>query len=334
MARKEENEGEGLGFLDPIAHLFRGREKPPPPAPETSVAQESIEARFEAALEELDDKIEQLQRAQGAGPAVGPADASERDRAAADRRRMEEAHAAIREDIERMHRKLGTELAGADLSRLAADVAALQASAEAGRGSHDLMPRLRHAIAERLNHEAGRIAIERLMAAMRREGIEWPGAHRPRPNETPEEAERARRRSIHDVREYFLAQDLERTSQRMLGVVTGWGPDYPDRGSAPWEECVLEGVAAGLRAAFVREAAELLRRDLDLVLARARSAIGKELEAIHSAVEGGVHTLDQANRVAASALRALDEVVPDLAWQHVCSQLPWARDESPPADSK
>jgi hypothetical protein len=69
----------------------------------------------------------------------------------------------------------------------------------------------------------------------------------------------------------------------------------------------------------------LVERDRDLVLTRTEAAIGKELAALQTAVAGGsVHSIEQANAVVASSLRALDEVVPELVWQYVRSLLPQA----------
>jgi hypothetical protein len=89
-------------------------------------------------------------------------------------------------------------------------------------------------------------------------------------------------------------------------------------------------VAAGIRGQLLKEFVELVERDWDLVLSRTEAAIGRELAALQAAVAGGVHSIEQANAVAASSLRALDEVVPELVWQHVRSLLPQARLESGP----
>jgi hypothetical protein len=78
---------------------------------------------------------------------------------------------------------------------------------------------------------------------------------------------------------------------------------------------------------FLKDFVELVDRDRDLVLSRTEAAIGKELAALQAAVAGGVHSIEQANTVVASSLHALDEVVPELVWQHVRSLLPQARGE-------
>jgi hypothetical protein len=115
----------------------------------------------------------------------------------------------------------------------------------------------------------------------------------------------------------------------MLGIVRGWGADYPDRSSPLWEECALEGVAAGIRAKLVRDFVELLRRDREALVARIESSVGKEIAGLQAAVQAGVQSIEQANQAVASSLRVLDEMVPEIAWQHVRSQLPEARAGSP-----
>jgi len=323
MSEKQQYVSGKLGFLDPLARLFRTREETPTSEPQATSGLDSVQASFDAAIQALERRIEESRRvAPSTGRAAAPHARTAEERAAASRRRMEEAHRAILEDIERMHARLETELAGADLAELAGFLEELHAESAAGKGSRSLLPRLRHAIAERLRREAGELAVERLVALLEREKLSWPDPTRYRPTDPPEKIERSQRRRLGEVREAFLAQDLERTAQRMLGIVAGWKSDYPDRGSPLWEECVLEGVAAGIRGQLVRASADLLRRDREVIFDRAEESIGKELGAIHAALEDGVHSLEQANQAVASSLRVLDEIVPEIAWQHVQSQLP------------
>lgn len=327
MSAKPERGSGVLGFLDPLARLFRGREEPASEVPETASPHDTLLSSFEAAIGELERKLEVKRREAETTRRASDPFAAPEDRAAQSLRRMEEAHRAIRADIEQMHEKLGTGLAGADLDELASYLEELNASAEEGKDTHSLLPRLRLAIARRLNQEAGELAVARLVALLQREGLSWPDPTRYRPSESPEEIERSRRRRLGEVREHFLVHDLERTAQRLLGIVRGWKSDYPDRNSPLWEECVLEGVAAGIRGEIVREATDLLRRDRDAILDSAQASIGKELGAIHSAMQDGVHSLEQAQRVAGSSMQALERIVPEIAWQHVRAELPHARGE-------
>jgi hypothetical protein len=89
-------------------------------------------------------------------------------------------------------------------------------------------------------------------------------------------------------------------------------------------------VAAGIRGALMREFVERLRRDQALLLSRTESAIGKELAALQVAVASGLSSVEQANAVVMRSLRAIDEVVPEIAWEHLRAQLPSARGEGEP----
>jgi hypothetical protein len=116
-------------------------------------------------------------------------------------------------------------------------------------------------------------------------------------------------------------------AQRAVGIVSGWGSDYPDPGSRLWEECVLEGVAAGIRGQLAHAFLEVLRQDRNAVVAGIEELIGKEVKELRSVLQAGVRSIPQANQAVASALRGIDFVAPDVAWKHVRAQLPLARGE-------
>ncbi len=327
MGKDEQSEDRKFSFLDPIATLFREREDPAPAKPKATSEIDTLLKNFDSALDGLNQKVEDSRRAAAAARRAGLSGAkSAEDRAAATQARMEKAHREIREDIAKMHARLGTELAGADLEKLAGDLAALHDDVAEGKDSHSLLPRMRYAIVDRIVREAGEIAVARIVALLGEAKMSWPDPSTHRPSATPDEIERAQRRRLADVREGFLARDLERTAEQVVGIVRGWKSDYPDRGSPLWEDCVLQGVAAGLRGQIVLEAAALLRRDREKILEQAQALIGKELGAIQAALEGGVTSVEQAQRAMSSALSVLDQVVPEIAWKQVASQLPAARE--------
>lgn len=319
-----------LGFLDSLAGLFRGKPDEAPPAAPATVDFDALRAGFDAALRDLNDKAEECRRQREATSAAlvggGP---SPEDRAAERARRIAELHRAIHDDIASAHQKLGTGLSASELDATARDLEEFAAAAEEGRDSHELIPRARLAIARRIQQEAGELAVARLVELMRRQDLGWPDPTHYRPSEKREEIEAFQRRRLAELRDSFMAHGLGRTAERMRGVVTAWGSDYPDRGTPLWQETVLEGVAAGIRAELVKECLELVRRDLDVIMARTEATIGKELAALQQVLKAGVTSLEQANLAAASALGVVDEVVPDLVWEHVRSQLPHARGEWP-----
>jgi len=318
----QEREGGGTAFLDSFARLFRAQKEVAPSEPETEKPIDSLLPRFDAAVRGLEQQTEESRRAmRGSGSAAATGSTTEAERAEANQRRMEQTHRAILEDIGKMHAQLGTELVGTDLVGLATYLQKLDENVSPGRHSRHLLPRLRYAVINRFHREAGEMALARLEVLLERAKLSWPDPTCYPPSATAEEIERSHRRRLAEVRESFLGQDLERTAERVLGIVRGWKSDYPDRGSPLWQDCVLQSVAAGIRGHLVKEAADLLRRDRDLILEQAQASIGAELDAIHAAMEGGVHSLEQANRAVASSLEALDQVVPEIAWRHVQSQL-------------
>jgi hypothetical protein len=309
-----------LGFLDPLARLFRPKGEttaPPQPKPQWS-GFAKLETDFEIALRGLREKVAAQTATTGPGAAEHRKTAEE---IAAERQhRIDECHRAIREDIEKMHARLGTGLSPADLDSIDALLRRLDADAIEGRDSHALLPHLRYSVATRLRLESGALAVERLVALMKHANLEWPDPIHYSPHATPEEIDSSRRRRQAEARESFLAQDFKKTAERMVGIVRAWAADYPDRGSALWEESIMEGVAAGIRGRLLKDFVELVERDWESVLSRTEAAIGKELAALQTAVAGGgVHSIEQANVVVASSLRALDEVVPELVWQYVRS---------------
>lgn len=329
MTHQDDAQAGKPGFLDSLGRLFRAkREQPSPPQPPTG-GFAKVEAEFEEAIRGLNARIEATRGEAGATAAAGPgARRTTAEQLAAERtRRLEAVHQAMREDIEKMHARLGTGLSGADLDAIHDLLQELAAMADAGKGSHQLLPRARYAIAEKLRAESGELAVERVVALLERHKMEWPDPSRPPASATPEEIERARRRRLADVRRAFLGDGFARTAETLQGIVKGWGTDYPERGSPLWEACVLEGVAAGIRGQLVRKFVEVVRRDREQLLGEAEATVGKETAALQEAMAGGVHSLEQASRAVESALKVLDDVLPALAWERVRAALPEARGE-------
>lgn len=314
------------GFLDSLGRLFRREAQAAAPAP-VAAGLGKVEEEFEAALRALNERIAAQRQVAGAAAGAGPgARRKSAEELAAERaQRVEAVHQAMRQDIEKMHAKLGTGLAGSDLDAIRDALVELDAMAAAGKGSHELLPRARWAIAEKLRAESGELAVERVVALLGEHRMAWPDPSRPPASATPEEIERAQRRRLADVRRAFLGDGFARTAESLQGIVKGWGADYPDRGSPLWEACVLEGVAAGVRGDLLRRFLAALRRDREQLLAEAESAVGKESAALQAALASGVTSLEQANRAVQSALAVLDEVLPAIAWQRLQAQLPEAR---------
>lgn len=328
MSEPEETQERRQGFLDSLGRLFRAKEKSAEaPSSEEPEAIRRLET-LDSAIRALEERIAQQREAASAAGGAGARRLTADELAAERERRMQAVHRAMREDIEKMHSRLGTGLSAADLDAVRSSLEEIGAVAAAGRGSHELLPCARRAILEKLWAEAGELAVARTVSLVRSHGIEWPDPSRPPASATQDEIERARRRRLADLRKAFLGDGFERTAETLQGIVKGWGSDYPDRGSPLWEGCVLEGVAAGVRGDLMTRFADVLRRDRDALLADFDAAVGEETAALQRALAAGVHSLDQANLAVQSALRVVEDALPAIAWERLRSQLPAARGES------
>jgi hypothetical protein len=327
MKRKQDAR-EGLGFLDGFLARFRRAPAAPEPEKTTGPSPEALRQQFDAALKGLTEKIEEQRRQEEeAGLAAARSEKTPEELAAERAQRMGAAHQGIREDVVAVHARLGTGLRNEDLTDLRAYLEEVGAVVAAGARSHELLPRARYAIATRLDREAARLALVRLREVLEAASVPWPDPIGHHPSATKEMIENARKRRFAEMREQFLAWGLTRTADRTVGIVGAWGADYPERASPLWEEAVLEAVAAGLRAQLVREFVEQLRGDRETIVAAIERLLGPELAAIQKVLESRVASVEEATQAAAGVLRVVDEVIPDLAWKHLCSVLPQARGE-------
>jgi hypothetical protein len=311
--------GEEQELINAMGHLFGG--EPERAAPEPGGDLGAMATDFDAALRALNQRVAQQQR-ESQRPGVGMAQLSDQDRAGEREARQQRAHRTMREDIERMHDTLETGLATPDLDALVAFLQHLQKLSSAGRCSHALLPRARHAIAERLRTGAGELAMARLVTLLHGQGLAWPDAAPPHPRATPEEIEVSRRRRLDQLRKNFLTYDFARIAERLQGVVSGWGGDYPERGSPLWQESMLKGVAAALWAKLLQDCVELLKRKQKELRSLAETAVSRELAALQAAVVRPSASAMETTEAIASSLRVIDEVVPEIAWELVAGALP------------
>ncbi len=318
-----------LGFLDGITHLFHGK-KTGAPAPAASEAApdalDDLKSNFESAVGGLMNRMEEIRADKESDSPAAQAQATEP--AEDDReRRMARLHDQMRADIEAMHQELGTGLQPAELDPLVAELEDLATTVEEGHGSHDLQPRGRAAVVEKVRLESGTLAADRIATLVKKADRAWPDPTIYRPDESEEAIERSRTRRHAETREVFIGMKYLRLAERLVGNVSGWGSDYPNRRSPLWEECVMEGVAAALRGRVIHECIAILERDRDELIGRIDGLIGKEVAALNQALEAGVTSLGQANQAMAGAMEAIDELVPQVAWEHIQKALPLARGE-------
>ena len=310
-----ENQDGGRGFFDALGRLFvPGRSRDDGRGKVVVNDFAATQGAFNQALQRLNAKIELLRR-EGETNADSPVLTAG---AAEDRlRRMARQQAAMRDDILSWHRQLGTGIDDAELARLATFMQATGKQVAAGEAALEVQPRCRRSILLRLQKEAGELAwseLERLCAAA---GASWPETLRRDPLDSPETFERLRRDKRQENRAAFIDDDVLRSGQLLLGIESAWQSDYPERGTPPWQQLALDGVASALRARLLEGYFARVLSLRDAILARAVAQVGPELEALNRTVGAGVVTLEDAHRVAASSYRILDEIIPAIAWEMI-----------------
>jgi hypothetical protein len=314
-----------LGLIDSLGNFVRPRPSVMYDPARALDRFSAIESEFETMLAAVSKRIgSQRIIAPRAEPAPIAAPKSDEER----RRRKETAHRAMRADIEAKHASLRTALTPADLDDIVAFLQQLNDVVRSGRDSLMVIPRVRCAVTQRLRAEAGAIALDRLLARLRRKGLSWPHPAWYYPGASHGDIEASKQRRMSDVRTAFVGYGLERIAERAQGIVRGWGGDYPDRGSLLWRESVLVGVAAATWGRLLQHFVELVRQDGDLLLSRIEESVGERLPRLHAVLDGGLASVPEAQEVFAASLRILDVMIPEIAWQLVKARLPRVHLES------
>jgi hypothetical protein len=309
---KNNNSANGPSFFEAISRLFSKPAPPPPAAQAPSLAE--METAFNAALQQLNGKIDDLRRQQQ--PSVSATGLSPAAHAEERERRMRQAHAKILNDILIMHRQLAT---GIDLPALDVLATFLQECAEKvdeERSVPAVMPCCRSSILRRFHLEAGGEAWAELEGRLTAQNEAWPETTQRDPIE--DEAAFARRRQLkyREMQNDFINYDLARSTELIRGIERAWQADYPEPGTPLWRELVLEGVATALRARILQGYYERLMKDKEKIVDRATELVGRELAALQAALaEKSLTSLEDAHRVAMTSRRVLDEVIPEIAWQ-------------------
>ena len=168
-------------FLDSLIGLFRDKPgEAPPTKPNEDRDFEAQRANFDAALHDLDEKAEEHRRQRAAASSAPGVSRSTAEERAAERERSSPTSVRPSARRSRLHEKLGTGV-GTDLEALSASLEELAVEVDAGKDSHELVPRARARAVQRLQKEAGELALTRLELLWRRQDLEWPESTHPRP---------------------------------------------------------------------------------------------------------------------------------------------------------
>jgi hypothetical protein len=311
---KNSSTGNGHGIFEAISQLFGKSSTPDPEAMEKSPSLAEMENAFNAALQQLNGKIEELQRQKlqpVSGTVLSPAaHAEERER------RMNAAHARILADILAMHSKLATGIDPPTLDALATFLKDCAEKVAEERSVPAVMPCCRSSILRRFHREAGGGAWGELAERLTSQNKAWPETTQRDPVEGEEAFEQRRQIKYREMKDDFVNYDLARSAELIRGIERAWQADYPEPSTPLWRELVLEGVATALRARILQGYYQRLLANKEKIVDRTAGLIGRELGALQAALaEKNLTSLEDAHRVAATSSRVLDEVIPEIAWQ-------------------
>ena len=107
-----------------------------------------------------------------------------------------------------------------------------------------------------------------------------------------------------------------------VGIVEAWKSDYPEKDSALWDSVVFEVVATALKAKLMHIVTTQLRHDRVYIENKAKELIDAKLPEFNRILQKGLTSLKDAHWVFSSSLKVLDEVILNLAWDHLQQVLP------------
>jgi len=326
----------GHGFFEMVSELF-GRSPSRQTRKDEDVKSEpvsEIETAFNAALQQLNNKIELLREAQLQVEA-GPDRLSATQLAAEREKRMQQVHDQVFGDVLEMHHQLATGIDRATLKELAEFVKECREKVVEGYVGTDIMACCLSSVLRRLHREAGVAAWAELEGLLAARGTLWPETTRRDPVESEVQFRYRHQEKYQETRSSFVNYDPQRSSDLIFGVERAWHSDYPEPGSPLWRELVLEAVATGLRARILKGYYERLVARKDEVRAEAAELVGRELQALKEVLaDKTFNNLEDAHRVSVSSKRVMDEVIPEIAWKMIChlpGEAGTAQEKSPEA---
>lgn len=308
---KDNHNGNGHSLFDAISQLFGKSAPSAPVVADKTPSLPEMENAFNTALQQLNGKIEQLQKEKQVQTEVSPsAPAEERQR------RIEREHALILDDILSMHRKLAT---GIDPPALDALAKFLGESAEKiieGPSLQEVMPCCRRGILRRFHREAGGVAWAELEERLATGHEAWPATTQRDPFESDATFAHRQQLKYRETCNDFVNYDIVRSSDLIRGIERAWQSDYPEPGTPLWRELVLEAVATALRTRILQRYYDRLLKNKEKIVGRAAELVGQELGTLQTVLaEKNLTSLADAHRVATASTRVLEEVIPEIAWQ-------------------
>ena len=301
------------GFLHNFKRLF---EPAPPatvaPAPEADAWQPLIQETkdLEAALQQLHQKTAELRAATSTSQRSTQTSPTDVQQA------LEAVHNQAAAEILALHAHLQTHLTLEELQHAQALMHELDAIV-LGKAGKDLEQQVRAAAINRLVQECAPLAWQTLLTLMARAQVSWPDPMGLSPHADAQAVQAARQWELADLEETFLASSLERSANRVFGVVENWKAHYPPPDSHPWKRMVLQAVGSGILGYLLSVADAKLRGDAPDFTARVEHVLHEELATLQQAVQAGVHSVTDADALMVSVTQLCEEVVPTMAWETV-----------------
>ena len=175
--------------------------------------------------------------------------------------------------------------------------------------------RIRAAAINRLVQECAPLAWQTLLTLMARAQVSWPDPMGLSPHADAQAVQAAQQWELADLEETFLASSLERSANRVFGVVENWKAHYPSPESHPWKWMVLQAVGSGILGYLLSVADTKLRGDAPDFTAQVEDVLHEELATMQQAVQVGVHSVNDADALMVSVTQLCEEVVPTMAWR-------------------
>lgn len=300
------------GFLKGVTKIFHRDEaqKQPPKTPAAqapSLRDSTIE--LESRLKALTEKIEERRREQEQKAAISSgrieSKISEADRERIKEARTEKIHQEIRQEILEWHTRLDTKIGPDELNELHAFMKEMTGMA-VGRPGQSLDDRIRGAIVKRLFVETGQRSWDDMLQRMESAGENWPAAD-----------EQTRTAEINAAAELFLESGIRSMTDLVVGIVTVWKDHYPARDTSLRKSVCFRAVAAGLRAALLRQVVDLVRKEADDLRREAHQLLEKEVETVQSVLDAGVNSIEHADNIMTGASDLLEQVLPALCVERV-----------------
>lgn len=315
--------GQGpFDFIDRLIGLFHHSvpEEPTPPPSEKA----PLNKQFETSLIALEKTIEKQQRERESEINFGWQRALRYEDEEVKKNKEQKIYSKIRQDIESTHLRLNTGISSHELDLLKEYLVNANETFTSGKKSQEVLPRCRASILKRIHYEAGCLALNQMDDYLAKQNEAWPTRAPRNPAISTEEIQEIIKRNLITMRKNFINNSIHQSSLLIVGIVNVWKSDYPEDDSDLWKSVVLEAVATALRAKLMHLFTTRLRHDREFIENKTTELIGSKVAELNHTLQGGVTSINDAHRVVSSSLKILDEVIPDIAWQHLQKVLPEA----------